>query len=104
MGFGQQYPIWNKVTACIYKGSKSYGVKETGETEICIGSSSNNSHTFLTTIVTQRTEDTKYGRCKVFTYSVDDVIIKRMYFDLDKRGRAKELIKTETKLNKIKSL
>ena len=24
------YPIWNKVTACIYKGQKSYGVKQTG--------------------------------------------------------------------------
>ena len=98
------YPIWNKVTACIYNSSKSYGVKETGETEICVGSSVKNSHTFLTTMVTQRTKETKYGRCKVFTYSVDCVVIKKMYFDLDKNGNAKELIKIETKLNKIKGL
>ena len=30
--FGRHYPIWNKVTACIYKngerGAKSYGVRE----------------------------------------------------------------------------
>ena len=28
------YPIWNKITACIYNSSKSYGVKDTGENEI----------------------------------------------------------------------
>ena len=27
------YPIWNRITACIYKGGKSYGVRETGEVE-----------------------------------------------------------------------
>ena len=27
----KQYPIWNIVTACIYKSGKSYGVKERGE-------------------------------------------------------------------------
>ena len=96
------YPIWNKVTACIYNSSKSYGVKETGETEICVGSSPSNSHTFLTAIVTQKTRDTKYGRCKVFTYSVDNVVIKKMYFDLDKNGNAKDLIKTESKLKNLK--
>ena len=98
------YPIWNKVTACVYNSNKSYGVKETGETEICVGSSASNSHTFLKTIVTQKTKETKYGKCKVFAYSVDGVVVKKMYFDLDAKGRAKELIKIETKLNKIKSL
>ena len=42
-----QYPIWNKVTACIYKSSKSYGVKERGEVDVFIGTSSSNSHRFL---------------------------------------------------------
>lgn len=43
----RQYPIWNKVTACIYKSSKSYGVKEKGEVDVFIGTSKNNSHRFL---------------------------------------------------------
>ena len=43
----RQYPIWNKVTACIYKSSKSYGVKERGEVDVFIGTSSSNSHRFL---------------------------------------------------------
>ena len=46
--FGRQYPIWNKVTACIYKSSKSYGVKNTGEVEVRIGTSRSNSHHFVT--------------------------------------------------------
>ena len=28
------YPIWNDVTACIYHGSKSYGVKNEGVVNI----------------------------------------------------------------------
>ncbi len=35
----RSYPIWNDVTACIYKGAKSYGVKERGEVEVRIGTS-----------------------------------------------------------------
>lgn len=38
----RQFPIWNKVTACIYKSDKSYGVKETGEVEVRVGTSSRN--------------------------------------------------------------
>ena len=29
----QSYPIWNKIEACIYKGDKSYGVKNDGQNE-----------------------------------------------------------------------
>jgi len=49
-----EYPIWNKVTSCIYKGPKSYGVRETGEVEVLIGTSSRNSFTFLKHYVTHR--------------------------------------------------
>ena len=55
------YPIWNIVTACIYKngesGSKSYGVKKTGDVEVRIGTSSSNSHTFLKHSTTHRQLD-----------------------------------------------
>ena len=101
----RSFPIWNQITACIYGSKKSYGVKDTGENEIFVGSSAKNSTSFLTSIITKREiEDTKYGNCIVFSYSVDDIIIKKMYFIINKKGNADEFIKTETKLNRIKSL
>jgi len=50
----RQYPIWNIITACIYKGGKSYGVKDKGEVEVRIGTSSRNSYTFLKHTTTHR--------------------------------------------------
>ena len=50
----KQYPIWNIITACIYNSSKSYGVKNTGDVEIRVGTSSRNSHTFLKHSTTHR--------------------------------------------------
>ena len=29
----KSYPIWNNITACIYKASKSYGVREKGKAD-----------------------------------------------------------------------
>ena len=42
------YPIWNDIQACIYKGQKSYGVKNEGVVNVKIGTSKDNSHNFLT--------------------------------------------------------
>ena len=50
----RQYPIWNKITACIYKGGKSYGVRKNGEVEVLVGSSASNSHNFVSHSVTHR--------------------------------------------------
>ena len=50
----RQYPIWNQVTACIYQSNKSYGVKETGDVEIRVGTSASNSHLFLRHSTTHR--------------------------------------------------
>lgn len=50
----RQYPIWNIITACIYKSAKSYGVKNTGEVEVRVGTSSSNSHLFLKHTTTHR--------------------------------------------------
>ena len=50
----RQYPIWNIITACIYKSGKSYGVKDTGEVEVRVGTSSSNSHLFLKHTTTHR--------------------------------------------------
>ena len=48
------YPIWNRITACIYKGGKSYGVRETGEVTVLVGTSASNSHLFVKHCVTHR--------------------------------------------------
>ena len=50
----RQYTIWNQVTACIYQSNKSYGVKETGDVEIRVGTSASNSHLFLRHSTTHR--------------------------------------------------
>tara|TARA_R110002020_G_scaffold50022_1_gene141891 strand:- start:265 stop:570 length:306 start_codon:yes stop_codon:yes gene_type:complete len=99
----RSYPIWNNITACCYQSGKSYGVKETGENNICVGSSLSNSHDFLKTIITKRLRFYKDELCVVFSYSVDDVILKKMIFE-NNNGKAGDHIKTITKLNKIKSL
>ena len=99
----RSYPIWNNITACCYQSGKSYGVKETGENNICVGSSPSNSHDFLKTIITKRLRFYKDELCVVFSYSVDDVILKKMIFE-NNNGKARGHIKTITKLNKIKSL
>ena len=50
----KSYPIWNNIRACIYKSDKSYGVKETGDVEIRVGTSASNSHLFLRHSTTHR--------------------------------------------------
>ena len=70
----KQYPIWNIIMACIYNSSKSYGVKNTGDVEIRVGTSSRNSHTFLKHITTHR-ENEKGD--KEFRFYVDWQLIKR---------------------------
>jgi len=50
----KQYPIWNIITACIYKSEKSYGVRNTGDVEVRVGTSSRNSHKFLQHTTTHR--------------------------------------------------
>ena len=70
---GSQYPIWNKVTACIYKSGKSYGVRETGEVEVLVGTSSKNSHQFVKHSTTHRIHD---NGDREFRFYVDGQVIK----------------------------
>tara|TARA_R100001132_G_C3265717_1_gene88675 strand:- start:991 stop:1308 length:318 start_codon:yes stop_codon:yes gene_type:complete len=100
----KSYPIWHKITACIYKNFTGYGVKDTGETTICVGSSAKNSHEFLTTCITKRIKEYKGEKVMVFSYSVDNVVLKRAIFNINKKGNADELIKVISKLSQIKSL
>ena len=99
----RSYPIWNSITACNYQSSKSYGTRETGDTNIYIGSSAKNSNHFLNHITTKRNGIYKGKECIIFSFSVDGVILKKSIFENNK-GRAGNLIKTITKLKSIKSL
>ena len=70
----RQYPIWNDVTACIYKASKSYGVRETGDVTVRIGTSSRNSHEFVRHTTTHRE---LLDGTREYRFYVDGVCIRR---------------------------
>jgi len=71
---GKSYPIWNIVTACIYKSAKSYGVRERGEVEVRIGTSGSNSYTFLNHKTTHKILE---NGDREYRFYVDDKCIKR---------------------------
>ena len=48
------YPIWLDVFSCIYKSSKSYGIRREGKTNIYVGTSLKNSHHFGEIVITHR--------------------------------------------------
>jgi len=68
------YPIWNRITACIYKGGKSYGVRETGEVTVLVGTSASNSHLFLEHCVTHRELE---DGSREYRFYLDGVVLKR---------------------------
>ncbi len=70
----RSYPIWNKVTACIYGSSKSYGVKAEGQVDVVVGTSAKNSHDFVSHRTTHRLHD---NGDREYRFYVDNVCIKR---------------------------
>ncbi len=68
-----QYPIWNKITACIYKSDKSYGVRHTGDVQVRVGTSSHNSHVFLHHTTTVRNHE---NGDKEFRFYIDKELVK----------------------------
>ncbi len=72
----RKYPIWNDVTACIYKSSKSYGAKNESTNKIYVGSSKNNSHK-LATITTKKEI---YDDVISFKLIVNSLVIKEIRF------------------------
>ena len=71
------YPIWNKITACIYKGSKCFGVRNDGLNEILIGTSKSNSHEFVKTRVTHKKHE---DGTRTYHFYLDDKLIKKATF------------------------
>ena len=67
------YPIWNKITACIYKAPKSYGVKRDGLNEILIGTSAKNSFKFADIRTTFRKNE---DGTRTYHLYLDDKLIK----------------------------
>ena len=70
----RSYPIWNKITACIYKGSKCFGVRNDGLNEILIGTSKSNSHEFVKTRITHKKHD---DGTRTYHFYLDDKLIKK---------------------------
>ena len=70
----KSYPIWNKITACIYKSNKSYGVRERGEVEVRIGTSGSNSYHFLNHKTTHKVLE---NGDREYRFYVNDVLVKR---------------------------
>lgn len=71
---GKAYPIWNKVQACIYKASKSWGARADCVVEVLVGTSSSNSHEFLTHVTTHRV---LANGDKSFRFYVDNVCVRQ---------------------------
>ena len=69
----RQYPIWNQIQACIYKGAKSYGVREEGAVKVLVGTSSMNSHHFLTHVVTHRLHE---DGSREYRFYIDGEVVK----------------------------
>ena len=70
----KSYPIWNRITACIYKGSKCYGVKNDGLNEVLIGTSKSNSHEFVRTRVTHKKHE---DGTRTYHFYIDDMLYKK---------------------------
>ena len=69
----RQYPIWNQIQACVYKGAKSYGVRKEGVVKVLVGTSSVNSHHFLTHVTTHRLHD---DGSREYRFYIDGEVIK----------------------------
>tara|TARA_R110002012_G_scaffold186719_2_gene353434 strand:+ start:1175 stop:1459 length:285 start_codon:yes stop_codon:yes gene_type:complete len=92
----RSYPIWNKVQACIYKGSKDWGAKDECSVSIKVGTSAKYSFDFVDHRTTRRT--TEDG--EEFRFYVNDKLIKRSLFNT-KTKEYKELSTDIIKLTGI---
>ena len=70
----RSWPIWNQITACVYKSDKSYGVKATGEVTVKVGTSAKNSHVFLRHTTTHRVLD---NGDREYRFYLDGEVIRR---------------------------
>ena len=86
----RQYPIWNKVLACIYKADKSYGAQNHNTHEIFVGNGAKNSKRIAKVEVIR--ED--HFDLVSFTLKIDNKQLRTINFRLDNKGKAGEYLET----------
>jgi hypothetical protein len=72
----RSYPIWNRVETDIYKSSKDWGVRDSCEVEVKVGTGAKNSYDFVTHRTTHR--ELEDGR-REFSFYVDGDLVKRAH-------------------------
>ena len=76
------YPIWNKVQACIYKTGRSWGARKEAAVDVLVGTSRHNSHSFVSHCTTHRTHE---DGSQEFRFYVDGQVIKKAIIAPKKR-------------------
>ena len=101
----KKWSIWNEVTACQYKGNKSYGIDVTGEVNIHVGFGPKNTQQLARLVTTKRVANYQGESVMVFKHSIDGVVVKMSLFKLDeKTGEAGKHIDTYSSLDSMESL
>ena len=70
----RQYPVWNIVDGNDYAGDKSYGVRGYDSVDVVVGTSSKNSHEFVSPSLDVDLLD---DGSRQFSFMVDGDLIKR---------------------------
>jgi hypothetical protein len=71
----RSYPIWVAVTSCIYKGGKSFGVKNHSTMNVKVGTSASDSYDFVK-IELVHIQDSDDNKKKTFQLLIDNVLVK----------------------------
>lgn len=70
----KSYPIWNQVTACIYKSGKSWGARKDALVSVFVGTSRRNSHAFVEHCTTHREHP---NGVREYRFHVNGACVKR---------------------------
>ena len=87
----RSYPMWIDVESCLYKSSKSYGVKDMSTQVVNVGSSPRNSHPLGVVRYSRRKLD---DGTESFAIIVDGVVVKQGIFDGNELKIVKEVHQT----------
>ena len=77
----RSWPIWNDVSACVYKGSKSWGARDVCEVTVKVGTSARNS----VELVDHWTSRREQGPYTVFAFgyripgTAQTVVVRRLW-------------------------
>ena len=85
-----QYPIWNKIIACIYEQDKSYGAIDHNTHEIFVGSSNKNKQRLAKVEVKREV----HFDIVSFTLYIDNKQLRTINFRRDEKGKATDYLET----------